>query len=372
MSYNIAIIGGGLAGLTAGILLKQQGARVKIYEKRAGIESIGGNLGLWPNGSKVLLNLPCAEKIRQLTKTLEYHCTADAQGNTLNKFARDLFLQVNGYPIFNICRSELHHALFSALDEDDIIFSAKLQSIDQIEADLIIGADGCYSTVRKLLFPEAQLNYAGYVALVGIYEFPNQQQPQHHFIWGKNRFFITFPISNQRHMLYLVRPLDSGQLNKHLISRKEQIALFRGWSAEVDQTLDYYTASISRPEYAAHYYCGEAYDMQPLPTWHKKNVILIGDAAHPMGSIMGLGVNLALEDAEVLVNSLYTEKNIAAALSKFESRQIPRTNAFAAVEKEQKEFLLKASEADYQTHLHKLKTIPPETDLQAFMDLLKA
>jgi FAD-dependent urate hydroxylase len=69
---NVVIIGAGITGLITGILLKQQGISVKIYEKRMALESIGGSLSIWPVGSKVLLNLSCASDVLKLAGDLRF------------------------------------------------------------------------------------------------------------------------------------------------------------------------------------------------------------------------------------------------------------------------------------------------------------
>jgi len=371
MSYKIAIIGAGIAGLVAGILLRERGAEVAIYEKHRAIQPLGGNLGIWPNGSKVLLNLPCAKAIHALYEKVEDEYVGDAEGNTLIKVKRDMFLAVNSHPVMNICRHDLQHILLKEFGEANIIFNQPCKTLENIKADLIIGADGLFSTVRQIIFPEAKLRYAGHIVLVGIFQYPKNQTPKHHFIWGKNRFLINLPNSAHDYMLYIGRPLTEGKLKKEFITKEQQLQLFRGWSAEADQILNHFEQSLKNQKCARHYFCGESFEMEVPETWHKNNVVLIGDAAHPMGSVMALGTNNALEDAQTLTQSLYTEKNIEDALKRFEAIQIPRTKAFFAVENKRKEFLLHANETTYQEHLYWLKNTPANKLYENFMQLLK-
>lgn len=97
MAEKIVIIGAGISGLAAGILLRQHGFCVKIYEKQSHIVPIGGGLGIWPNGVQVLKSLPCAEKISLLPAAITYDLFSDANGNTLLKVPRELFLQINNH-----------------------------------------------------------------------------------------------------------------------------------------------------------------------------------------------------------------------------------------------------------------------------------
>jgi len=375
---NVVIIGAGITGLVTGILLKQQGISVKIYEKRTALESIGGALSIWPVGSKVLLNLSCAPDILRLAGDLRFENWGDFEGKTLITLDRELFRQINNFPFMNLCRSDLQQLLFTAFGTDDVIFQAKCIKIteddqtvfahftngDIVKADLLIGADGIFSTVRQLIFSESQLEYAGYIALVGIFPLA---QPINHVIWGKNRLLLNFPISCNRHMIYAVRPLPQDMLK---VSKEEQIQLFRGWSKEVDQIMDEFSYYQTNPVFSPHYFCSENYDMEPLAHWHKNSVVLIGDAAHPMGSIMGFGANLALEDAKTLVDCLVSNRPLKKALEYFEQQRISRIQAFIEMERRKKNFLLYATNEEYAEFQNILQNMNPKEFVQPLFNIM--
>lgn len=377
---NVVIIGAGITGLVTGILLKQQGISVKIYEKRTALESIGGALSIWPVGSKVLLNLPCAPDILKLAGNLRFENWGDCEGKTLMTIDRELFRQINHFPFMNLCRSDLQQLLFTAFGVDDVIFQAKCTKIteddqtvfahftngDIVKADLLIGADGIFSTVRQFLFSESQLEYTGYIALVGIFPLA---QPINHIIWGRNRLLLNFPISCNRHMIYAVRPLPQGMLK---ISKEEQIQLFRGWSKEVDQIMDAFSCYQTHPEFSSHYFCSENYDMEPLAHWHKNSVVLIGDAAHPMGSIMGFGANLALEDAKTLVDCLSSNHPLGKALEDFEQKRISCIQAFIEMESRKKNFLLHATNEEYAEFQNILQNMTPKEFVQPLFNIMNS
>ncbi len=130
---EVVIIGAGIAGLATGILLKEEGISVKIYEKRGGIESIGGALSIWPIGSKVLLGLPCASEISKLAGDLRFEKWGNEDGKTLMTFDREILGQINGFPFMNICRSELQELLLSSFGKDNIIFNATCTKISEEE-----------------------------------------------------------------------------------------------------------------------------------------------------------------------------------------------------------------------------------------------
>ena len=366
MSQKIIIIGAGIAGLTAGILLRQHGFEVAIYEKQSSIMPYGGGLGIWPNGVRVLKKLPCAEKISLLPATITEDLFADAKGHTLAVLPREFFLQVNGSPIMNVCRSELHHLLANEFGIENISFGTKCIAIQQEnnkviahfenhaleKADLLIGADGAYSTVRKIIFPETNLTYSGYMHFLGVLQYAAQKH-RHHFIFGKNRYCLQFPISRDRHIFYQVLPYQQGKISQKK-TRQERINLFKGWSNEVDELIAAYEQSLNHTEFNFHFYCEEAYTMRPLSRWHDRQVVLLGDAAHPIGSVMGFGAGCGLEDCDVLVNYL-KNLTVAEALVSYEQKQIPRMIPFYQMEKNMTDFILGAGHFEYLYFLSELK-----------------
>jgi len=385
MALRVAIIGAGIAGLTTGILLRQQGAEVTIFEKRSCVEPIGGGLGIWPNGTQTLLNLPCASKVIALAGNPDFTTFGDAHSNTLTTVPSELYLQINGHPTLTFSRGELHQVLAEEFGDQQIIFNAKCIAIEQseakgtihfdsgqsVQADLIIGADGIYSTVRKILFPENKLEYASYIQLLGILRYPKGRPPKQNFIWGENRYCLSLPISNNRYNFYHVMPLPQGKLAHEGKTREDQVNLFRGWSKEVDWMLDILCLSLKEPEFQNNYYCGEAYHSDLLPRWHCGRIVLLGDAAHPMGSILALGGSAALEDSYVLCNYLKNANSIKDAIDSYETHQMYRAAIFAKMEREITDFLTESNSSQYSQFIAELKDQPSNITCESFIGKLK-
>jgi hypothetical protein len=265
----VVIIGAGITGLTTGILLKEQGIPVKIYEKRKRIESIGGALSVWPIGTKVLFQLPCSMHIAKLAGTLRYENWGNSYGDTLLTVDRENLQEINDFPFMNLCRSELQLLLLETFGMEDIVFNAKCTKIEKTDDAVFVYFD--------------------------------QERTKASLV------ILNFSISKDRQMIYAACPLTKDQLKQYR-TRKEQIDLFSGWSKEVDRVFDVFKACQDDPEFSSHYFCNENYDMKPLEHWHGDRVVLLGDAAHPMGSINGFAANIALEDAQVLVNALISSE----------------------------------------------------------------
>lgn len=360
---QVAIIGAGISGLVCALLLKErlgnQSVEITLYEQRNSIEPIGGALSIWPNGVKVLLSISSKDEIQKLAGSLRYENWGDNTGVTLRVVDREELLNINGFPFMNICRSELQELLLNQFGKENVKFGAKVYHIEQTQdkttmffsdgesavADIIIGADGIYSTIRRLIFPNNELTYTGYITLVGILNASLKQS--NHIIWGKNRLLLNFPVSDEREMVYTAAPLPKGDLKKKYNTRGKQFSLFYGWSEEVDCILSNLQQDLVLPQFANHYFCSENYDMPSLTALNVGRVVLVGDAAHPMGSIMGFGANIALEDVKVLVESLNDEKNIIAALDQYSTKQLNRARPMINLELEKKHFLLQASDSQY-------------------------
>lgn len=385
MPLRIAIIGAGITGLVTGVLLRQKGMNVEIIEKREAALPIGGGLGIWPNGTKTLLNLPCAPKLHFAGTPLQHAYFTDATGNTLMSYSGELFRHINGYPILNFCRSELHKILLEEFGAHLIKFATQCTSLKSThnkvqatfnhselqEFDLLIGADGVHSSVRRMIFPNAATQYAGYIQLVGIYQTTSHTLSRPLFIWGQNRHCLTIPITQNRHALYIVRPYEQGRLLEHQQDRTQEISLFRGWSAKVDHALNCFEDSLKNPTFEGHYFCGEAFIATHLPPWQKEHVVLLGDAAHPIGSIFGLGASTALEDCQHFVDCISESDDLQQALHRYEVQQKPRASAFLQEEKEITNFLLNADALQHQKFTQELKETSAEVYLRSFMNLLK-
>lgn len=380
---KIIIIGSGITGLVTALLLREQfkdePVQITIYEQRPAIEHIGGALTIWPNGSEVLLSLPCAKQIRHLAGKLAFENWGNSSGETIRQVSRDYILRANGSPFMNICRSELLSLLLETFGEDNVKFNKKVVRVEQTSetatayfadgtsatADLIVGADGTFSTLRRAMFPEAQLNYTGYIALVGI--FVPKENLKHHVIWGENRLCLYFPISDGRYMVYTICPAPKGALKSELSERPQQFKKFMGWSAEVDtilRSLEEYLQA--HPEQSGHYYCSENFDMTGLPSLYRGRVVLLGDAAHPMGSIMGLGTNLAMEDVCTFVDMLAKVKDIESALYDYSTAQMRRAAVTTHLEALKKAFFLEMTPEQYTEFQ---KNVSTATQHEFFQDV---
>ena len=172
----IAIIGAGIAGLTAAATLRKIGLKAEIYEQAAAFARIGAGIQMNPNAMKILRGLGLEQRIRGVgfAPAVGYNREWDTGEITyLHPMGAEIE-QRFGAPDISLHRAELHAALLSINPPEIIHFDKKLVGLDRngghllltfadrtkVEADAVVGADGVHSTVLEILFGAAEPRFA--------------------------------------------------------------------------------------------------------------------------------------------------------------------------------------------------------------------
>jgi FAD-dependent urate hydroxylase len=345
MIKKIAIIGGGITGLTAAIGLKRSGFEVTVFEKAKQFLPLGSDIGLWPNGLRVLDKLGLYQKIFSKCGCYSEISLGSEEGNLISKTAINEFRQIAPYDPINICRYELQDILVEALDEKEIIFNKTCMRIEETKkhviahfqdgspffADLIVGADGAFSFVRNYVESQNKLKYAGYFSLGGISQVP--YDIKYNLIFGK---YLSgcFPVGNNRHIFFFVCKHDDYDLSKKHQTLSDQFNLFRTHTPLLDEMLDNLEQSIKEKDGLKNYFFVKNYNLQPLNKWTKGRTVLIGDAAHLVGPILGCSTSIALEGVDKLIQHLNQYPNeYNFALERYENLHKPRAKQLLSLER---------------------------------------
>lgn len=326
------IIGGGIGGLSAGIALRRVGIQVKIYEQAPVLGNIGAGITLWPNAMKVLRKLGVASEIIKTGARLQYGKICTDRGATLSEMRSGELEERFGEPVVAIHRADLHRVLLSSLPEEVIRLDSVCSGFEQLKdgvtvhfadgqserADLLIGADGIHSAIRKQLFPEVQLRYSGYTAWRGVVETDEDKSAGvTSESWGKGARFGRVPIGNNRVYWYATANMPEGRILA-VSDRKEFLKQrFRGWHSPVEQLIE------ATPADAILH--NDIHDFEPLEQWSRGRVTLLGDAAHATTPNMGQGACMAIESAVVLARCLSQKASPEESLRQYESERKPRT-----------------------------------------------
>jgi 2-polyprenyl-6-methoxyphenol hydroxylase-like FAD-dependent oxidoreductase len=337
----ILVAGGGIGGLAVALALANRGLGVRVIEKATEFGELGAGLQLAPNASRALDALGVRSAIESFAVFPQRMIWMDAiSGEEVTSL--DLagpFRERYGYRYIVMHRSDLLAVLLEAcranaritletskdvLTVEDRIETARVTCADgsTYEADVLIGADGLWSTVRKVLVDDGEPICSEYVAYRGA--IPIEQMSSHAgldnvMLWtGPNMHLVQYPV--RRGELY------------------NQVAVFRSDRYRADSD-DWGTSD----ELDAHFGAGTQavraaltklrrnrrwpmYDRLPIPRWSRHRITLLGDAAHPMLQYLAQGAAQALEDAVALGDALADHPgDVGKAFAAYEGTRVPRT-----------------------------------------------
>jgi 2-polyprenyl-6-methoxyphenol hydroxylase-like FAD-dependent oxidoreductase len=300
MAPSAVVIGGGIGGLSAAIGLRRTGRRVTVLERAAAFRPVGAGVVLQANGLRCLDALGVGDAVRQQGRPDRSGGTRRWDGRWLARIEAGRLERVLGTPAYGIHRAALHRILLDALPGDvTVLTGAEVTDVtadgevswhraagaERISADLVVGADGIHSTVRRRLWPDAaDPRPIGVTAWRGITPVWPAELPVA-ISWGRGAEFGIVPLADGRVYWFAAVNAAPGAAPAEVDPR------FRHWHDPVPALIAA-TGTVLRDELAC---LGE-----PLPTYVKGRVVLLGDAAHAMTPNLGQGANQALEDAVVL------------------------------------------------------------------------
>ena len=338
---NIAIVGAGIAGLTAAIALRRAGVEVTVFEAADALGEIGAGVTLAPNAMRGLdyigvVDAVVAAGIEPAMQRIAHW----EDGRGLLDVDRSDTRARYGIPYAYIHRADLHEILVGALEAagGTLRLGMRLDEVDcsgeqaimcfadgsRISARLVIGADGLKSRVRRVFEP-APAHFTGHIAyraLAPVTEdiAPLRDLPGIHI--GPGKMVVRYPMRAGTLLNLVFFARESGWTEDGWSIRAERSeleALYPDWCEDVQRLiagLD--PATLHKWAINAH---------SPLPHWTLKDqVTLIGDAAHAMTPFLGQGAAMGIEDAIVLSRALASTDDYAAALARYERVRRDRTH----------------------------------------------
>lgn len=327
------VVGGGIGGLSAAIALRQVGVEAVVFERAGEIREIGAGISLWSNATRALEKLGLVGAVRAAGVSLTNGETRTWRGGVISRVSADELQQRFGL-ILGIHRADLQGSLLAALPGGTVRLGARCSGFEQHaggviahfddgreeRGDLLVGADGIFSTVRARLFGEERPRYAGLTAWRAVTRFEHELLPPGVALdlWGRGAEFGLLSLGRGRVYWFGTKNAPEGESDASIGRKRELLERFRDWQEPVK-------AAIEATEETA-ILRNDIYDREPLKEWGAGRVMLLGDAAHPMTPHLGQGACQAIEDAVVLADSLSKEKDVAPALSLYESLRIPRTS----------------------------------------------
>jgi 2-polyprenyl-6-methoxyphenol hydroxylase-like FAD-dependent oxidoreductase len=324
------IAGAGIGGLAAGIALRKAGIEVEIFERSRRLSEIGAGLMIWPNGTRALSALG----VEPTTTTVRAITFCNSRGRALIEPPLDEITKRHGSEVAFVHRADLQAALSSSFGQQGLSLGAEVTGFAEgpndvqvtlrdgtvALGDLLIGADGLRSVVRRQLLADGEPVYLGSTVWRGITGSEGIPLERGHGVnWvGRGAEFLAFYLAGDRIYWACVTKEPKGEKPGPGGHRQDVLDRFGGW-------VDPIPALIAATDESA-ILRNDMYDRPPAHRWSRGRVTLVGDAAHPMTPNSGQGACQALEDAVALGESLASSADPAAAFELYERRRLRRAN----------------------------------------------
>ncbi len=336
------IAGGGIAGPATAMALARVGITAEVYEAHPRSDGeVGSYFTLAPNGLDALDAIDALGIAKDLGFASRRNVMVSGTGRTLGTVSLGRPLP-DGTVALTMKRSRLARGLAEeaerrgiAVHHDRRVVDAtvlpdgrvrvSLQDGSRAEADLLVGADGVHSTVRRVIDPEAPGGrYVGLTNFGGVTEAGvvavDAEPGEWRFVFGRHAFF-GYHLTAQRDVVWFVNaPRPETTAAERATTTPEQwqrtlAALFTGDRGPAVELI-----AGGRLELSAD----NTYDLARLPVWRRGPMVVIGDAAHAPAPSSGQGGSMALEDAVVLAGSLRGAASVEDGLASYESRRRER------------------------------------------------
>ena len=319
---RIAVIGAGIGGLTLAIALRQRGLAAKVFEQASELNEIGAAVALSANSTRELRRLGVLDAITAVsTEPTELIYRDWRDGHRIAAYpVRDniQYQKRFGAPFHGVHRADLQRILSDALGGVGLHLGHRLTNLvdhgDTIglefangrfaQADLVIGADGVRSVVRRFVTGGEDAVYSGTSAFRGIVpagRLPSLPNPQALQFWmGPNAHLLHYAIGRRGEAVNFLAAVEGPAVWPHAdrwlteVEPGEAAAAFKGW----------HPAVIEMVGAVEHKVRWGLFSVRPLLSWCRGRTLLLGDAAHAMLPHHGQGANTTIEDAVTLAELL--------------------------------------------------------------------
>lgn len=349
---EVLIVGAGVGGLTLALSLHQAGISCRVYEAVREIKPLGVGINILPHATRELDELGLLEALDQVgIRTKE--------SIFFNRFGQFIYSEPAGmaagydWPQFSIHRGDLQMVLLQAvrkrLGNDAVITDARCTKVDlhddhvtahfvnheaealpSVQAAIVVGCDGIHSALRKQLYPnEGSPKYSGFNMWRGVTRCPpflsgGSMVRAGWFTTGK---MVIYPIRDDiddegNQLVNWVAEIEAPQPAERDWLRQGRLEDF--YPAFEDWCFDWLdvAALIRNADSILEY---PMVDQDPLPTWTRGRMTLLGDAAHPMVPRGSNGAGQAIIDARFLARELKQQGLTPEALQTYDQARVRET-----------------------------------------------
>jgi len=315
---RIAIVGAGIVGLTVAAELRRRGLDPQVYEQTSELREVGAAVALSANATRFLRDrVGIGTGLAKVAADVDGLVFRDGRdGHVIGRMlSRQEYHERAGAPYYGVHRADLQQLLKAAVGEDAIHLGKKCVQVDDrgdsavlhfadgdaVEADLVIGADGIRSMLRRELlgYDDAQFSGTyGWRGIVSPEKMPSLPDPESIQFWmGPGGHLLHYPIGSGEQNFLLVHRHNGPWNDKSWVvpaDKNEHVRAFEGWHPAVEEMI---SSAPATERWAL-------FTRPPLQRWSKGRITLMGDAAHGMVPHHGQGANQSIEDAIVLADCL--------------------------------------------------------------------
>lgn len=344
---KIGIIGGGVGGLSTALCALRFGHQVTILEQAPKLEEVGSGIQLSPNAITVLQALGLSGAMKALAfepKAIEARLGRSGRRIfkiPLKDYAQQNwnapYLHMHRADLIKILEGELKRLSPKALHLGQRMTSYKergqqvrvdFESAKQMSFDLLVGADGIRSSVRRQMLGADPARFTGNVAwraVVPKAKLGGLSIPPTAGLWmGPKRHAVIYHIRGGDYVNFAgVVERDDWQQEGWFEKgdKADLIRDFAGWHPVIIKLIDHIEED--------GLYRWALFDRLPLERWVDGRVVLLGDAAHPMLPFLAQGAAMAIEDSWSLMQNLQ-HYDVPAALEHYQKQRLPRTSKVQA------------------------------------------
>lgn len=328
------IVGAGIGGLAAGLALRRAGWRIQIFERSPVHRAIGFALGLAPNAMAAMRELGVDHAVRaQAIAPLRAELRRP-DGFLLRRV--DLSRMVSHeHQAMIVMRPALHGALADAVGRDHILLDHEVAGCDvsndcvtarltdgrRVEGDLLVGADGVASAVRRSLFPEEPPpRRSGYWAVRGAAFDADEALGDLDAVAYLGDAMESMTVRASRNGVYWYLSILASDLPA---GTRDAKTVFERLTSGFEGRYHAITGATKDEDFRLD----ELFDREPIDRWGRGPVTLVGDAAHPMLPHTGQGAAQALEDAVALGLAVSQSGDVPDALRLYQRVRARRTGA---------------------------------------------
>jgi 2-polyprenyl-6-methoxyphenol hydroxylase-like FAD-dependent oxidoreductase len=330
------VVGSGIGGLAAAIALERSRCEVLVLEQAPELIEVGAGLTLWPNGVRALAALGLGE-VRDFGSVQGAGGVRIPSGRWLTRIDMSQIRDRFGEPVLGVHRADLLRLLLERarqgseirlgvtvrrVRQDSSGVTAVLADGSEARADIVVGADGVDSVVRRQLYPDSRSRYAGFSAWRAVIQTEGPAPGMQGETMGIGQLFGFVPIEPQRIYWFAAARVPEQPSYQGGSNREELTRRFGEWHDPIPRLVR------DTPEDQIHYH--PIHEVPSLPAWSVGRVTLLGDAAHAMTPNLGQGACQALEDAVALGETVGAESDPVAALAAYQRARLRRATGIAA------------------------------------------